>query len=229
MKKLVACLAVAMTLAACGGWDNGEEETDSSTYMQGADAGTTMNHDTMEMQAGAMQGNMEQEMTAMNASMVQHLGAGDSLYDQRFIDMMIPHHEGAVMMATDALEKASRPELRRLAQGIVDAQQKEIAMLRDWRMKWYGSAESSGMGEMMGHMNMMNRNMVQSLGAKDSMYEDRFIDMMIPHHQGAIMMARDAIKSAQHPELTNLAEKIISDLEREIQQMTAWRSEWYGH
>src|SRR3990167_7337994 len=44
--------------------------------------------------------------------------------DQHFITQMIPHHEGAIEMARLALEKSERPEIRSLAQGIIEAQQK---------------------------------------------------------------------------------------------------------
>ncbi|WP_242036175.1 DUF305 domain-containing protein [Cyanobium sp. FACHB-13342] len=38
--------------------------------------------------------------------------------DQRFIVMMIPHHEGAIAMADLALNRAKRPEIRELAKRI---------------------------------------------------------------------------------------------------------------
>jgi uncharacterized protein (DUF305 family) len=54
-----------------------------------------------------------------------------------------------------------------------------------------------------------------------------FIDMMIMHHQGAIAMAEVALDRGEHPELVSLAEQIISDQQAEIEQMQAWRAEWY--
>ena len=52
--------------------------------------------------------------------------------DRDFVQAMIPHHEGAVEMARIAIEHCSGPELKRLAQDIIAAQEKEIAVLRDW-------------------------------------------------------------------------------------------------
>jgi uncharacterized protein (DUF305 family) len=55
-----------------------------------------------------------------------------------------------------------------------------------------------------------------------------FIEMMIPHHQDAIDMAEMALKKAQHPELKTLAQAIIRDQEREIQQMETWYRQWFN-
>lgn len=50
---------------------------------------------------------------------------------------MIPHHESAVVMAKDALQKSQRPEIRKLAQDIISSQQKEIEQMQQWRKAWY--------------------------------------------------------------------------------------------
>lgn len=49
-----------------------------------------------------------------------------------------------------------------------------------------------------------------------------FVCAMIPHHKGAIEMARVAIEHCSDPELKKLAEKIIADQENEIADMRAW-------
>jgi uncharacterized protein (DUF305 family) len=49
-----------------------------------------------------------------------------------------------------------------------------------------------------------------------------FATMMIPHHQGAIAMARSQLEHGQDPELRRLAEKIIGDQEREIAILEEW-------
>ncbi len=84
-------------------------------------------------------------------------------------------------------------------------------------------------GNMAADMAAMNDRMVSELGAADSSYDDRFIDMMIPHHQGAVAMARDARAKAQHAELRAFADSVIAAQEREIRQLEEWRREWYGH
>lgn len=48
-------------------------------------------------------------------------------FDPAFLRMMLPHHKSAVEMAQVELDKGADPELKKLAQDIVDAQQREIA------------------------------------------------------------------------------------------------------
>jgi uncharacterized protein (DUF305 family) len=75
--------------------------------------------------------------STMNMSMTQDLGPSDKNYDLRFIDAMITHHEGAITMAKDALQKSKRPEIQKLSKQIIVAQQKEIAQMKTWRKAWY--------------------------------------------------------------------------------------------
>ena len=65
-------------------------------------------------------------------------------FDRAFIDMMVPHHQGAIAMAKQLLQKGEQPALRNMANDIISAQTDEIAQMRKWRKAWYGSAGSSG-------------------------------------------------------------------------------------
>jgi uncharacterized protein (DUF305 family) len=52
--------------------------------------------------------------------------------------------------------------------------------------------------------------------------EHDFVTMMIPHHQGAIDMAKALLLRTTDPELRNLAQGIITEQQNEIQVMHAW-------
>lgn len=164
------------------------------------------------------------------------LGPADESFDLRFIDGMIPHHEGAVAMAQEALQKSNRPEIKQLAQAIIDAQEKEISELKEWRTSWYPNAGDEPMmySAQMGHMIPMTEEMRSSmmmsgdLGAADDQFDLRFINAMIPHHEGAIDMAQQASEKSNRSEIKELAQNIIDSQQQEIDQMEQWRKDWYG-
>jgi uncharacterized protein (DUF305 family) len=88
-------------------------------------------------------GDMQKDMQTMNQLMLKHVGPSDAQYDARLIDMLIPHHEGAVMMAEDALKKSQRPEIKAMATKMIEEQKKEIEQLKKWRQAWYGRPNQS--------------------------------------------------------------------------------------
>ncbi len=172
----------------------------------------------------------------MHGGHTMDLGPADATYDLRFIDGMIPHHEGAVVMAEAALENSQRPEIRQLAENIIAAQQVEIAQMQDWRADWYPDALAEPMmyhAEMQ-HDMAMSEEMISSmrmdmdLGQADEEFDLRFINAMIPHHEGAVAMAEDLKEKSDRPELQTLADEIITSQQAEIDQMMQWRQDWYG-
>ncbi len=93
------------------------------------------------------------------------------------------------------------------------------------------SSKNTGMmqmhEQMMGDSEMSMSGMVDSL--KDKTGEDfdkEFISQMIPHHQGAIDMAKLAQKNAFHQEIKDMADDIISAQTNEIDMMKQWLKQW---
>ena len=63
--------------------------------------------------------------------------------DQLFIDMMVPHHQGAVEMALVAQARAEHQDIQDMAQAILQSQSAAIDQMRTWRLAWYGSAAAT--------------------------------------------------------------------------------------
>ncbi|BAU15810.1 hypothetical protein LEP3755_63750 (plasmid) [Leptolyngbya sp. NIES-3755] len=214
-------------VVAVGGFTACSNSAQNST----ANQSPTSTSSPMSGMAGMDHGNMQH-----GSMMKMDLGPADANFDLRFIDAMIPHHQGAVKMAQEALQKSKRPEIKKLAQSIIDDQDKEIAQMQQWRKTWYANAESTPMAWNSGTKSMMPMSQDQmngmmmnmDLGAADDQFDLRFINAMIPHHESAIDMANDALQKSKRPEIQKLATAIVSSQQAEIDQMKQWRKAWYN-
>jgi uncharacterized protein (DUF305 family) len=157
-------------------------------------------------------------------------GAGEQgqvPFDRAFIDAMVPHHQAAIEMATDAREAGlAAPELVEIADDIIATQQAEIDQMLEWREQWFGSKErepEAAALEVLGltpaEAGMEHGGM--ALATADNV-DQTFAGMMIGHHTGAIRMAELAEEKAGHDELKTLAGDIIAAQQREIDIMEAY-------
>jgi uncharacterized protein (DUF305 family) len=207
---------LSLGLAACS---DSSDSSDPSARSVGQDSSTEMEG----MNHGSQGMNMD-------------LGPADESFDLRFIDAMILHHQGAVEMAQVALEQSNRDEIKQLSQQIIAAQEQEIQQMQEWRQTWYPDAPDepvmyhSEMGHMMPMSEEMKASMMMDvdLGTTDEEFDLRFINAMIPHHEGALTMAEEALEKSDRPEIQQLAQQVIDSQESEINQMNQWKQSWYG-
>jgi uncharacterized protein (DUF305 family) len=89
--------------------------------------------------------------------------------------------------------------------------------------------ENSEQGTEEGAEDNDGQSSTQTMGSfdEDKPFDLQFIDQMIIHHQGAIMSAEHMIAGSERPELRQLSENIQTSQAEQIEQMRAWREEWY--
>jgi len=214
---LALLFAVALALASCAGSGSSSAEQGSSEQDGGEESGDDMqgmDHSNMDMGSEGM----------MEAS--EMLMENGEYSDERFIDAMVPHHQGAIDMAEVALENAEHPELLQLAENVISTQQGEIEQLRSIKEQEFGTSEVP---------TQMSPEEMEMMGMEDPAelanqrpFDEAFINAMIPHHESAIEMAQVALAESDNPAIRDLAGRIVDDQTREIEQMRGWLEEWYS-
>jgi uncharacterized protein (DUF305 family) len=148
--------------------------------------------------------------------------------DAMFAQMMIVHHEGAIEMAQLAQEQAVTPEVQELAGQIEQAQGPEIELMQSWLQQWGEPAAADDDMAGMDHgdsggMEMDGMSQEEAMAELQTLsgeaFDARFLELMIEHHRGAVTMAQTALDEGQHPDVQELAEKVVTDQEAEIEQM----------
>lgn len=159
------------------------------------------------MPDGSMMNNADNNTHGMN-----HMASMTVKSEQEFVEGMIPHHQEAVDTAKEVIERGgTTPEIKKLVQDIVVAQEKEIALMKSWYEEWYKKPYADN-----GKYEPMMRDL-KSLSGKD--LDKVFLEDMIMHHMGAIVMAKSVDPYIEHSEIAELAKNIISSQSLEIQQM----------
>lgn len=146
-------------------------------------------------------------------------------YDLQFIDSLTKHHQMAVDMATAGAPKFANKALKDAAAKMVKDQSREIVQLKQWREQWYPAAASAESMQMAG-MSGMNMDMSHMQMMSGKALDLMFIDMMVPHHEGALAMGKDALAKAEHQEIKDFSQKMIDSQTKEIAQMQQWKKAW---
>lgn len=143
------------------------------------------------------------------------LGRADRTLDLRYVNAMIAHHRGAMLLAEQA-KKSERSEVKNLAEAILKDEPAAIAELYAWKKDWYRDT----------------RNVVDpvtpQLGLYDKTFDLRFLNALIAHHEAGVLMTKDVrVKSSRSAVLDN-ADAVETFLKGGIKMLSAWRSEWYN-
>jgi len=138
--------------------------------------------------------------------------------DAMFLQMMIPHHEQAVVMSDLALSTSKDVDVLKLAKQIRDAQAPEIIKMQGW-LSDAGLSEDPGhsMGNGMGGM-LSDSDLSALKGSTGKAFDKLFLAGMIAHHEGAIDMVM-MIENSQDSDVKRLGQDIVKSQTAEIELM----------
>jgi len=137
-----------------------------------------------------------------------------------FLIEMIPHHQEAVDSSIKIMAMTGRPQLQSLAVEIIEAQEKEIQQMREWKQLWYPDK----------HAHVRYQPMMRDPeGMSVEEAERAFLEDMIHHHEMAVIMAEQLLEGdlARHPEVKEMAGSIIESQSDEIELMKKWLRDWF--
>jgi uncharacterized protein (DUF305 family) len=152
--------------------------------------------------------------TAQDSEVAKH-----NADDVMFLQNMIPHHQQAIQMSDIILGKQGiDPRVIQLANDIKAAQGPEIQQMQGWLRQWGVPTMSMAPGMTMSGM-LPDHAMTALQDAQGADASRQFLTGMIQHHQGAIAMAQDEIKSGQYPPAITLAQSIVTSQQQQITTM----------
>jgi uncharacterized protein (DUF305 family) len=139
-----------------------------------------------------------------------------------FVRGMIPHHQGAVEMSEIVVKFGRNANVRALAEAIIKAQRTEITYMKDWLTKNPTPAASSEAVSIKSAYTAVNMKMHKDMMITSTNDADKdFLAGMIPHHEGAVAMAKILQQFGKDAELLKLGANIIQSQNDEISQMRA--------
>ncbi|MEV0152840.1 DUF305 domain-containing protein [Micromonospora sp. NPDC050686] len=139
--------------------------------------------------------------------------------DTRFVTMMIPHHEQALVMARLVADRGQNSQIKIIADRILAAQEPEIKTLDTW-LTDRGLDRNSGGRHQHGMGGMQSPEALDRLtAARGAEFDRMFVSMMIEHHQGAIDMAGEVLALGVDVIINEMASGVIAEQSAEINRM----------
>ncbi len=145
-----------------------------------------------------------------------NLGSADRTFDLRYINAMISHHRGAMLLADQLSKNTTRPEMKTLAQNILADEPKAIAELYAWKKDWYRDTKN------------VRDPIVANLGPQDEKFDLRFLNAIIAHHESGILMTKETRQKSSRVEILNNADAVEAFLEGGLKTLKELRSSWYN-
>lgn len=215
---IIGIFGLAIGLSACQ-----NKSTDSGSDHTSMKMGDSTDMSMNTSMNDGMMGGLDKMMKDMHAMEM----TGN--VDHDFAMMMKSHHQGAIDMAKAELAYGKDETLKLMAQKIKEEQQSEIsefeAFLNNTKnaVKNYDTAEKDE-----GFARVMDKNMMMMMDmpkADESLSTDQyFVNMMIPHHQSAVLMAEGFIKHGKDAKLVSMAKKMVADQNKEIEEFNKWKA-----
>ena len=146
--------------------------------------------------------------------------------DIGFAQDMLDHHDQAIQIATFAQVHATSPMVRSMAAAVIGSQRYEIGVLEQF-LRDRGAGRGERDRTVMGWMGMPvpfdrmpgrqpDQAVVEFLNLDGPSVDQRFLELMIAHHEGGAHMAEYAGEHAENPDLRNLAKRMVVDQRTEI-------------
>ena len=145
---------------------------------------------------------------------------------------MLWHQQQAQELASLVQGRTSRPELRRLALSIRTAQSSDVDRMTAWLR-----ARDPAAGDYVVHSDtqpadrwfpgMMARSQLRTLAATSGQrFDFLFVDMLVEHYKGGIVMADGVLADGRDAEVALLASRTVTYSQRAIGQLSSWRRCW---
>lgn len=144
------------------------------------------------------------------------LGRADRTFDLRYINTMIAHHRGAMLLAEQLGKNTTRPELKGLSENILKDEPKAIDELYAWKKEWYGDTK------------IVRDPVVANLGPAGDSFDLRFLNAIIAHHEAGIEMTKETRLKSSRAEILNNADAVEAFLSNGLQTLKGLRSTWYN-
>ncbi|AXG82288.1 DUF305 domain-containing protein [Streptomyces paludis] len=139
--------------------------------------------------------------------------------DFTYAQMMIVHHGQALEMTALVPERADSDVVKRLSARIAASQEPEIGAMEGWLESNAGAKKETGHhhGTMPGMAT--EAQLTRLRAAKGVAFDELFLKLMITHHQGAVVMATDAISDGRNIQIADMAKDVIAQQSIEIDRM----------